>query len=100
MDYGCAKMPRNSMQYNLKMNFGFPTSTNYAQSQVSSSTTQFETNYTGIENGGLFSRDECRSLARYNVYDVEKSLKPTTAITTAYVRLSKLPNGSLTVTEP
>lgn len=47
------------------MNFGFPTTTNYAQSQVSSSTTQFDTNYSAVENGGLFSREECRNLARY-----------------------------------
>ena len=46
------------------MNFGFPSSTNYAQSQVSSANTQMETNYTGIENGGLFSKEECRNLAR------------------------------------
>ena len=39
------------------MNFGFPSSTNYAQSQVSSSTTQQETNYGGVENGGLFSKE-------------------------------------------
>ena len=39
------------------MNFGFPGATNYAQSQVSSSTTQFETNYSGVENGGLFSKE-------------------------------------------
>jgi hypothetical protein len=31
------------------MNFGFPSSaTNYAQSQVSSSTTQFDTNYSAV----------------------------------------------------
>ena len=37
------------------MHFGFPSS-NYAQSQVSSSNNQFETNYGSVENGGLFSR--------------------------------------------
>lgn len=41
------------------MNFGFPATNNanYAQSQVSSTTTQFETNYSGVENGGLFSKE-------------------------------------------
>lgn len=58
--------------YNSKMNYGFPNSSHYAQSQVSSSTTQFETNHTGIENGGLFSREECRNLARYiRIYAVK-----------------------------
>lgn len=40
------------------MNFGFPgaSGANYAQSQVSSATTQYETNY-GVENGGLFSKE-------------------------------------------
>jgi hypothetical protein len=42
-------------------NFGFPQS-NYAQSQVTQG--GFDTNYTPIENGGLFTRDECRNLAR------------------------------------
>jgi hypothetical protein len=44
-------------------NFGFPSGTNYAQSQVSSNT-GVETNYNQVENGGLFSKDECRNLAR------------------------------------
>ena len=42
-------------------NFGFPTQ--FAQSQVTN--TNFETNHTLVENGGLFSREECRNLARY-----------------------------------
>lgn len=44
-------------------NFGFPSGTNYAQSQVSSQ--GLETNYNQVENGGLFTKDECRNLARY-----------------------------------
>ena len=48
------------------MNFGF-SSNNYAQSQVSSSNNQAENNL-GVENGGLFSREECRNLARYSLY--------------------------------
>lgn len=57
------------------MNFGFPSSSNYAQSQVSSSTTQFETNYGAVENGGLFSKEECRNLARYCIIYLGKSSK-------------------------
>lgn len=37
-------------------NFGFPQS-NYAQSQVTSNQGGYETNFTGVENGGLFTRD-------------------------------------------
>ena len=35
------------------MSYGFPSSTNYAQSQVSN----VETNYNQVENGGLFTRE-------------------------------------------
>jgi hypothetical protein len=45
-------------------NFGFPQSGNYAQSQVTSNQGGFDTNYSAVENGGLFTRDECRNLAR------------------------------------
>jgi hypothetical protein len=45
-------------------NFGFPTQ--FAQSQVTN--TNFETNHTLVENGGLFSREECRNLARYLIF--------------------------------
>ena len=45
-------------------NFGFPSSANYAQSQVSSQAGGADTNYNQVENGGLFTRDECRNLAR------------------------------------
>ena len=48
--------------------FGFPQSS-YAQSQVTSNQ---ETNYTSVENGGLFTRDECRNLARYLLAQIEK----------------------------
>lgn len=79
------------------MNFGFPAtsnnSVNYAHSQVSSTTTQFETNYSGVENGGLFSKDECRSLARYEYNNVEKSSKPMMETEMALARLYKLLNG-------
>ncbi len=51
-------------------NFGFPTA-NYAQSQVSSNT-NYETNHSQVENGGLFTRDECRNLARYFLAYLEK----------------------------
>jgi hypothetical protein len=54
-------------------NFGFPQSTNYAQSQVTSNQGGFDTNFTAVENGGLFTRDECRNLARYSPTDLEKS---------------------------
>ena len=56
------------------MNFGFPTTNNpnYAQSQVSSTTTQFETNYSAVENGGLFSREECKQLAKYGCNNLGK----------------------------
>ena len=55
------------------MNFGFTSSnTNYAQSQVSS---QYETNHTSIENGGLFSREECRNLARYHLPTFRKIIE-------------------------
>lgn len=77
------------------MNFGFPATNNanYAQSQVSSTTTQFETNYSGVENGGLFSKEECRSLARYAYNNVGKSFKLMMATTTALARRSKSLNG-------
>ena len=74
------------------MHFGFPSS-NYAQSQVSSSNNQFETNYGSVENGGLFSREECRNLAKYIPSNQEKSSKPMTATETASVKQSKSPNG-------
>ncbi len=44
-------------------NFGLPSGTTYAQSQVSSNQ-GLETNYNQVENGGLFTKDECRNLAR------------------------------------
>lgn len=44
--------------------YNFSSNTNnYAQSQVTSSTV-YETNQNSVENGGLFTRDECRNLAR------------------------------------
>lgn len=82
------------------MNFGFPSSSNYAQSQVSSSTTQYDTNYTGIENGGLFSREECRNLARYLSPHSARSSKPTTATTTVFARPSRWRSGWSTATAP
>lgn len=56
-------------------NFGFPQSTHYAQSQVTSNQGGYETNYTGVENGGLFTRDECRNLARYNCEKIRKIIE-------------------------
>lgn len=38
-------------------NFGFPQTTNYAQSQVTSNHGGYETNFNPVENGGLFTRD-------------------------------------------
>ena len=51
--------------------FGFPNSTNYAQSQVSSNTGH-ETNYNQVENGGLFTREECRNVVRYFFFAFRK----------------------------
>lgn len=80
------------------MNFGFPT--NYAQSQVSSSTTQYDSNFSGVENGGLFSKEECRNLARYIKNNKGKLLKPTMGTMMGFVRLLKLQNGWSIATEP
>lgn len=70
----------------------------YAQSQVSGS--NIETNYNQVENGGLFTRDECRNLARYPLPNPEKSLKPTTGTETACARQSRWQSGWSTATGP
>ena len=75
------------------MNFGFPSTTNYAQSQVSSPAAHLETNYNGVENGGLFSREECRNLAKYNIDYAEKLYRPMMGTMTASARLFRWPNG-------
>ena len=69
--------------------FGLPNS-NYAQSQV---TTTPETNHMQVENGGLFTRDECRNLARYSQPQIEKSSKPMMGTTTAFARASRSLSG-------
>jgi len=79
-------------------NFGFP-QTNYAQSQVTSNQGGFDTNYPAVENGGLFTRDECRNLARYYFLDIERLLRLMMATEMEYVRLYKLQNGLWTATE-
>jgi hypothetical protein len=79
--------------------FGFPNSTNYAQSQVSSNTGH-ETNYNQVENGGLFTREECRNLARYFFFHSEKLSTHMTATEMAFVRQSKWQSGWSIATEP
>lgn len=79
--------------------FGFPSSANYAQSQVSSNA-GYETNYNQVENGGLFTREECRNLARYDFLHAGKSLTPMMEMETGFVRRLKWPNGWSTATEP
>lgn len=75
--------------------FGFPSQANYAQSQVSN----VETNYNQVENGGLFTRDECRNLARYLSPHEEKLLRLTMEMEMEFVRQLKWPNGWLIVIE-
>lgn len=73
-------------------NFGFPQSNNYAQSQVTSNQ-GYDTNYTPVENGGLFTRDECRNLARYPQFDLERSSRPTMETEMESARPLKLQSG-------
>ena len=65
--------------------FGFPSSNNYAQSQVSS-TTGHDTNFNQVENGGLFTREECRNLARYIPFHPEKLSIRMTATEMAFAK--------------
>lgn len=32
-----------------------------------------DNNFNGVENGGLFTRDQCRQLAKYILFYIEKS---------------------------
>lgn len=59
-----------------------------------------ESNYSGIENGGLFNRDQCRQLSKYCVFDLEKLLKHMMETEMELSNQLKLPNGSVTATEP
>lgn len=81
-------------------NFGFPQSTNYAQSQVTSNQGGFDTNYTPVENGGLFTRDECRNLARYGLSNAGRSLRRMTVMVTESARPSKWLSGWWIATVP
>ena len=77
---------------------GFGGFNQYSQSQVSSS--NVETNYNQVENGGLFTRDECRNLARYSSPHPEKLLTHTTETETASAKQSKWQSGWSTATGP
>lgn len=79
-------------------NFGFP-QTNYAQSQVTSNQGTFEPTYPTVENGGLFTRDECRNLARYRLFDVERSLKRMMETEMGFARPLRWPSGLWTAIE-
>jgi|LakMenEpi03Aug12_release.lakeMendotaPanAssembly.Ray.scaffolds.fasta_scaffold164388_2 hypothetical protein len=80
-------------------NFGFPQSNNYAQSQVTSNQ-GYDTNYTPVENGGLFTRDECRNLARYSDFDLERSLRLMMEMEMEFARLLRLRSGWLIAIVP
>lgn len=80
-------------------NFGFPNSNKYAQSQVTSNQ-GFDVSYSPIENGGLFTKDECRNLARYLLAKLERSLRLMMGMEMEYVRLLKLPSGLWTAIGP
>lgn len=55
---------QNNMQ-NIGTSYGGFQTGNYSQSQVTNSGQTYETFHSPVENGGLFTRDECRNLARY-----------------------------------
>jgi hypothetical protein len=52
-----------------------------------------DTNFNGVENGGLFTRDQCRQLAKYFKFNLEKLLKHMMGIMMVLLNQSKLLNG-------